>query len=261
MRIRSIGHAVFAATMLVLGILGLYKGDFTPVWAPVPKSLPASEMLVYLCACVSLASGIGLLFRRSAAIAARALFALLLVWWLLFRLPDIFRAPASQDSWSGTAETAVMVAAAWVLYAWIAPDWDRRRLSFATGAQGLRGARILYGLAQIPFGAAHFTYLKETASLVPAWLPAHLFWAYFFGCTFLAAGVAILIGVFARLATVLSALQLGLFTFLVWLPIVAAGSKSSFQWSEAILSWALTSGAWVVADSYRGLPWLTMNRR
>lgn len=261
MRIRSAGHALFAATMAALGILGLFKGDFTPVWAPVPKGVPARELLVYLCACVSLASGIGLLFRRSAAIAARAMFALLLAWWLLFRLPEIFRAPASQDSWSGAAETAVMVAAAWVLYAWFAAEWDRRPPGFATDGHGLRGAGILYGLAQIPFGVAHFTYLKETVGLVPAWLPAHLFWAYFFGCTFLAAGAAILIGVYARLAAALSAVQLGLFTFLVWVPILAAGSKSSFQWSEAILSWALTSGAWVVADSYRGLPWLVASRR
>jgi uncharacterized membrane protein len=261
MRIRSVGHALFAGTMVALGILGLFKGDFTPVWAPVPKGVPARELLVWLCACVSLASGIGLLFRRSAAIAARALFALLLLWWLLFRLPDIFRSPASQDSWSGAAETAVIVAAVWVLYAWFATEWDRRHLGFATGGHGQRGARVFYGLAHIPFGLAHFTYLNETVSLVPAWLPAHLFWAYFFGCTFLAAGVAILIGVYARLAAALSAVQLGLFTFLVWVPILAAGSKSAFQWSEAILSWALTSGAWVVADSYRDLPWLAVNRR
>ena len=251
MRVRRVSHAVFAATMAALGILGLIKGDFTPVWAPVPEGLPAREVLVYLCAFVSLAAGLGLLWQRSAAIAARALFALLLLWWLLFRIPVIFRAPTSQDPWSGAAETAVMVASAWVLYAWFAPDWDRRRFKFATGGHGLRGARILYGLALIPFGVAHFTYVKETVSLVPAWLPAHIFWAYFFGCTFLAAGVAILIGVYARLAAALSAVQLGLFLFLVWIPIVAAGSKSSFQWSEAILSWALASGAWVVADSYR----------
>jgi uncharacterized membrane protein len=261
MRIRSVGHALFAGTMVVLGILGLFKGDFTPVWAPVPKGVPARELLVWLCVCVSLASGIGLLVRRSAAIAARALFALLLLWWLLFRLPDVLRAPASQDSWSGAAETAVIVAAVWVLYAWFATEWDRRHLGFATGGHGQRGARVFYGLAQIPFGLAHFTYLNETVSLVPAWLPAHLFWAYFFGCTFLAAGVALLIGVYARLAAALSAVQLGLFTFLVWVPILAAGSKSAFQWSEAILSWALTSGAWVVADSYRDLPWLAVNRR
>ncbi len=261
MRMRSVGQVVFAATMVALGILGLVKGNFTPVWAPVPKGLPARELLVYLCAAVSLASGIGLLIRRSAAMAARVLFALLALWWLLFRLPDLFRAPASQDSWSGAAETAVMVAAAWVLYAWFATDWDRRRLSFATGDRGLRGARILYGLAQIPFGFAHFTYLKETAGLVPAWLPAHMFWACFFGCTFLAAGVAILTGILARLATALSAVQLGLFTLLVWVPIVAAGSKSSFQWSEAIISWALTAGAWVVADSWNGLSWFSLKRR
>jgi uncharacterized membrane protein len=262
MRIASVGHAVFAATLIALGILGLINSNFAAVWQPVPKGVPAHEVLGYLCAFLTLTCGIGLLWQRTALPAARVLLAYLLLWSLLMNLPDIFHAPTTFGSWYGFCEATVMVAAALALCTLFAADRESHTLGFATGDKSLRIARVLFGLALIYFGVGHFAFLKETVADVPGWLPWHMACAYFTGSTFIVAGLAVLIGLYARLAAALSTLQIGLFVLLVWIPIIAAaGPKSAFQWSETVISWALMAAAWVVSDSYRGIPWLAVGNR
>lgn len=262
MRIASAGHAVFAATVIALGILGLVQGNFAPIWEGVPGDFPTREGLVYLCAAVSLICGAGLFWQRSAGTAARVLFAYLLLWMVLFKVPSIARSPAVEGSYQSCGETAVLVAGAWVLYAWFAGGWDQRQLGFAVGERGVRLARVLYALALIAFGLSHFAYLNMTAPLIPGWLPGHVGWAYFTGSAYLAAAAAVLFGVYGRLAAGLAALQMGLFTVLVWVPPLVEGLMSTGQrgefpvQSEFVLSWSLTAAAWVVVDSYRGDPWL-----
>ncbi len=259
-RIASAGHAAFAVILIAVGVWGLARGGFVGIWDSVPHGAPLREALAYLCAVVSLASGLGLLWRPSAAPAARGLFIFLLGWLVLVKLPYILRTPWVEVTYESCGETAVIVAGAWVLYVGFAGRWDRRWLGFVADERGVRLARRLYGLALVAFGLSHFAYLQLTAPLVPAWLPAHVVWAYFTGSAYLAAGAAVLIGVYARLAATLSAVQMGLFTLLVWVPVVAAGRAGLGQWGELAVSAALSAGGWVVAESYRGARWLAVAR-
>ena len=219
--------------MVALGILGLLKGDFIGLWQPVPKALPARQWLAYLCALIPLVGGLGLFWKRTAPGAAGLLAAWFLLWTVAFRVPDAVREPLAMNPWYGVAEGAVYAVGAWVLH-----------------GRGVRAARAVYGLAMIPFGIGHFAYVNETAQLVPAWLPAHVAIAYLTGIAYVAAGIAIVSGVLARWAAILSTVQMGLFTLLVWVPIVIAG-PNDFQWSEFVVSVTLTAAGFVVAQSYR----------
>jgi len=229
----------FAASMVGYGLHALVTRTLAGIWGPVPKFFPAQAALPWLVGVVMLACGIGLLWRRSTPLAARVLLAWLLLWLGLARLAEAAMAPGVAGDWSGVGETLAVAAAALVL------------VRAAAGDRGRLVARVSYGLALIPFGLAHFAYLKETASLVPAWLPSPRAWAMFTGGAYLAAAVAMLTGVCARLAAVLAAVQIGGFTALVWLPILASGRADASAWSEGAISLALTAAACVVAEGLR----------
>lgn len=231
------GQLAYAALFIWLGVLGLESRTFTAIWSGVPEGAAYRPALVWVTTAVCLLCGLALLARRTRALGAGVLASYLALWMLAFRLPLLVKEPASTLSWWASGETAVMLAGALAL--------------LTTQEKGLRVARILYGLGLIPFGVAHFTYFAHTVEVVPRWMPWREAWAAITGGAFIAAGVAIVTGVLAPLAAALSAWMMGLFTLLVWVPIVLRGHPSPGDWQEFVDSCALTAAAWVVAESWQ----------
>ena len=133
--IASPGHADLALTLIGFGIQSLIRRDFAPIWQPVPQGVPVRSVLIYLCALVPLVSGLGLFWGRAATAASRLLLAFLLLWFLLLRLP-LIGISFTVGVWYSACQTAVILAAALVLYAWFAADRDRQR--FGLHSDGFR---------------------------------------------------------------------------------------------------------------------------
>jgi uncharacterized membrane protein len=245
------GHLAFAVSLVALGSVGLFYGDFALVWQPVPDTLPGRTVLAYLSALTLIVGGVGILYAATAKVVSRVLLVYLALWLLLLRVPKLIVSPFAESSWAGFGETAIYVAAGLALFARL--GIVQRVEQNAVGADDFvsRGARSVYGFALIPCGLAHIVYLKDTADFVPGWLPWHYGWAYGTGAAFVLAGFAILAGVGARVAAILSAIMMGGFTLLVWMPAVFHRPQDRFSWTALLVSSALATSGWVMADMYR----------
>ena len=239
---------LFAVGMIGLGILALDYGDFALVWQPVAAWVPGRTGLAYGSGLVMLLGGAGLLFRATATLSARILFPYLILW-LLLKTPALVAAPLIEGVWLGIGELAVLLAGGWTLFAVLARLREGSILTFATGESGIRIARILFAVSLIPIGLSHLLYVKETASLVPAWLPFRAAWAYLTGVGQIACGIGVLFAIYPRVAAAAEAGMVSLFTLLVWGPAILAAPKTRLPWTAFFISWAIAAGAWVVANN------------
>jgi uncharacterized membrane protein len=238
----------FAAGMIGLGILALIYGDFALVWQPVAPWIPGRTALAYGSGVIMLCGGVGLLFTATAAWSACILFPYLIVW-LLLKVPALVVVPKIEAVWLGFGELAVLMTGGWVLFATFTEPRDGSPLAYLTGEKGIRIARCVFAIAVLPIGLSHFVYVKQTAELVPAWLPYRFGWAYLTGAGHIACGLGVLLSIFPRVAAMAEAAMIGLFTLLVWGPAILAAPGARLPWTAFFISWAIASAAWLVAQN------------
>jgi uncharacterized membrane protein YphA (DoxX/SURF4 family) len=87
---------------------------------------------------------------------------------------------------------------------------------------------LFYAAPIAAFGTEHYTLTKEIASLVPGWIPWHMFWAYFVGTCFFAAALSLVTGIQSRVAASLLALNFFLFVALMDAPFWAQNWQNRF---------------------------------
>ncbi len=70
----------------------------------------------------------------------------------------------------------------------------------------------------ILFGVCHLLYTPGIADIVPSWIPGHYFWAYFSAAALMSAGVSIIVGVWAKKASMLLGIMILIWCLLLHIP-------------------------------------------
>jgi uncharacterized membrane protein len=109
---------------------------------------------------------------------------------------------------------------------------------------------ILYSIPIISFGILHFLYVKDVASMVPSWIPFHLFWIYFAGTALLGSGIAIILKIKSGLIAALLGTMIFIWFIILHIPDVIASSPVELgdKVSSAFLALAYSGIAFVIAS-------------
>ncbi|MEP6925463.1 MAG: DoxX family membrane protein [Pyrinomonadaceae bacterium] len=245
----SPGTVIFAVAMAAFGILSLIYPDFVLGLEPVPAWVPGRLVLAYLSAVFLVAAGVSLINDKTYRLAAISLGIMLYFWVLVLHLPRLIAEPRSGGFWTGAAETLALGGAAWVLAGILQSEpIDSQKRNNFLDKMSLFG-RFCFGISLPVFGILHFIYYEYVASVIPAWIPYPLFWAYFTGIAQIAAGVSIILNIKARLAAMLLSVMFGSWVLILHLPRAAANLSSEPEWTSLLVALAMCGGAWVIAGS------------
>jgi uncharacterized membrane protein YphA (DoxX/SURF4 family) len=102
---------------------------------------------------------------------------------------------------------------------------------------------VFIASALAAFAGEHFTIAASIAAIVPKWLPAHLFIAWFVGFAHLAAALSFVARRFMRWSTIALAVMFGLFVLLMDLPGAISRPTSVLSWLLAARQATFAIGA------------------
>jgi uncharacterized membrane protein len=241
---RAFGWRVYGLGVMALGLASLAFREFDP-GQPVPEHFPYRTVLAYGAGIFMVVAGAAVEWRRTTEWGAAALavyYGLIVV--ILMDGRQLLTHYAEYGVYEEIAMPLAIALGGLMVYATTA------KIDAGLSSCLTRVSRLVFGVCVLVWGGAHFVYMNLTAPLVPKWLPpSQVFWGYATGVCFIAAGLAILTGVQARLAAVLLTVMIACLGLLANDRILLSGLSSHFNWSESALNLTLAGVAWVLADS------------
>src|SRR5580658_9264430 len=97
------------------------------------------------------------------------------------------------------------------------------------------------------FAPEHFGGPMGVPDMLPSWMPAHLFRAYFVGCALFAAATSLTVRKFVRLSSTLLGSMLFLFVCMMHIPYALAHPGDRFGWAYVLRDLSFAGGAWALA--------------
>jgi uncharacterized membrane protein len=243
LKLAPLGRLFFAVAMLAFGIQQVVYLDF--VTRAIPQ-LPASIGWHQVLACVSgaffFAAGLAIITGRGARLAALALGAVILVAFLLLYLPQLITTTPNGGLWTSAGKGLALSGGAFIVAASLPPQRLHRLATLGI---------LFFAAFLILCGIEHFIYVPFVASLVPSWIPGHVFWTWFAGLALIAGGLGIIVRKTRRAAALLTGVMIFLWLVMLHIPRALTDLHNANETTAVFEALAFAGVSFLIAISGR----------
>ena len=220
-----------------------------PLW---PGWIPGRPFWAYAVGAALVAAGVAILFNIKGRTVAAVLGAVILVLVVVDDIPgQLAHYPAHLGVWTNTFKALTMCGGAWIVAGTLVAGSLTERTSGVTRYLEplMPFGRFFLPITVIAFGIDHFLYPAFVATLVPAWIPGHVFWTYFAGVALIAAGVGMIVRVLPRLASLMLGIMIFLWFIFLHIPRAIADPHTAFgnEWTRVFEALAFSGIAFMLA--------------
>lgn len=242
------GRYLFGIAMAAFGLQQFICSDFVPGLLPVPAWIPGRLLLIYVTGFGFVVAGASIVVNKGARLSATLLGLMWSLCVLVLHAPRLAANPHTGGMWAGAFEVVAIGGAAFVLAGTLPEEHPHLHKPNAI-SKAIAPGRYVFAISLLVFGIQHFVYCDYVSSVIPSWIPGHLFWAYLTGVAHIAAGLSIATKVKGRLAATLLALMFGLWFLLLHIPRALASHNNRNEWGSALVALAMCGGSLLIAGS------------
>ncbi|MEP6583665.1 MAG: hypothetical protein ABJA90_05350 [Ginsengibacter sp.] len=242
---------LFAISMIAIAVQQLICGDFRPVIVPpaFPAWLPGRLTMTWIFSIILIVACIAIIVEFKAGITSLVLGAVLLLLTLFLQVPyELGMYPAHLGSWTDPLKELALSGGAFVV-AGSLPQQRAKSSFIKLMGKLIPAGKYFIAVTMSAFGIDHFLYPEFVATLVPSWIPGHMFWTYFAGTALFLAGIAIILNLKRRLAARLLGLMILSWFIILHIPraIVDPHSGNGNEWTSVFEALAFSGIAFIIA--------------
>jgi len=246
----KIARILFGLSIFVLGFQHIYYKQLNPALFPLSPRFTGFMFLAYTSGVIMMLCGIAIMINKWRYPAFLITGLLFLLSFLAIHFPILMANLKNAIEWTIAFETLAIMSGAMLFTVY---NGNRTWKIIQTNDHGVNISKMFFAVSMLVFGIQHFQYADFVATLIPFWIPFHLFWAYFVGVCFIASAISLFLNIRVRLAMVLLGSM-----FLIWVIILHAPRVYNHildfaEWSSMMIALLMACISFFIMSFYEPL--------